>query len=354
MKSYLAIFIVVVICIACNEPPAGYFPPLCEKDAKLCPSNKDVHFENPSYILTVKDIAPLEVSKPNNPSIAADKNGGFYVAFRTDHYALDSSVFQSHTGVVRLDSNLNVVPKSLTMLLGSKSRQDARLLTHNDGVYVVYNDLPPFETFRTLFLASLSFENGKPEFTRDAPLQAKTFRTEKNWVPFIYTDASLQEHLMLSYSANPHKVLKVFDSHAPMLSPFSSCKKQLPWKWGGVRGGTPAKLIGDEYVSFFHSFFFDRVYNARWYVFGAYTFDAKPPFCMKRISAEPLYFKEMYSAVNIQSPLIPGRVVFPAGLETGVYQGKESLIVTYGDSDAASKILVLDREKFLETLVAIN
>lgn len=354
MKSYLAIFLVVIICVACNEPPAGYFPPLCEKDAKLCPSNKDVSFVNPSYILAVKDISPKEANHPYNPSLVSDGAGGFIASFRDDHFSLDMSPFKSRTGVVLLDSELNIVPESITMLDGSKSRQDARLIRGRDGVYMVYNDLPPFEHFRTLFLAKLSFKNGRAVLENDGPLESHPIRTEKNWSPFFYADEGNKEHLMFSYAASPHRVWQVYDSVRHHIGEASTCKKALPWKWGSVRGGTPAILVGDEYISFFHSMFYDKVYNTRWYIFGAYTFDAKAPFCMKRISAEPIYFKEMYSAKSEQPSSVPGFAVFPAGLEKGLYKGQDALFVSYGDSDSASKVLVLDQAQFLETLVAIQ
>jgi hypothetical protein len=293
---------------------------------------------------------------PWNSCIIADGNGGYLLSFRADHFSANpGSMFQSRLGLAKLDANFNFVPGSVQLLEeGSRSRQDARLFRYNGALRVIYNDLPPFEHFRTMFMASLEENNGQWVLVDDGPLQPHPTRVEKNWSPFVYVDDLMQEHLLMSYSTSPHRVLKVFEADPYHFGDFAKCEGKLPWKWGGVRGGTPALRVGDEYISFFHSMFFDSVYKTRWYVFGAYTFDAKPPFCMKRISPEPIYFKEMFSALHIQPSYVPGRAVFPVGLELALYQERNVFIVSHGDSDAASKIAIFDKEKFLETLIPIK
>jgi hypothetical protein len=222
------------------------------------------------------------------------------------------------------------------------------------GLKIIYSDLPAFERFRTPFLASLNNVNGEWQISDDGPFQKKTIATEKNWIPFTYVDDAQQENLLLIYSAQPHRIFKVHDTKALVYSEFSKCDRKLKWKWGAVRGGTSPKLIGDQYVTFFHSTFEDSVYKYRWYVFGGYTFDAKPPFCIRRISSEPIFFRGLYSASSIQPSWVSGRIAFPAGLELGRFDNKDAFIVSYGDSDAASKIVIIDQQKFLDSLVEVN
>jgi hypothetical protein len=49
--------------------------------------------------------------------------------------------------------------------------------------------------------------------------------------------------------------------------------EKYKWKWGEMRGGTPALLVGDKYLSFFHSS--GRLWHRHviTYVMGAYLFD---------------------------------------------------------------------------------
>lgn len=49
-------------------------------------------------------------------------------------------------------------------------------------------------------------------------------------------------------------------------------------KWGKLRGGTPAILVADEYLAFFHRSFIDQKTKLSWYVMDAYTFASSPPF----------------------------------------------------------------------------
>lgn len=355
MKFYIASLLVIVTSVACKEPPKGYFPSLCEKGAEFCPADLGDKYQNPDYVMLVKDISPPGVDRPWNPGIVRDGEG-YLMTFRTDHFSANpGSLFQSHMGVARLDANFDFVPGSLSVITeGSRSRQDARIFRFGKKLHVIYSDLPPFEHLRAVFIAELSGSDGNWSLVNDGPFVKHPTRVDKNWSPFVYVDESNRQRFLLSYSASPHRVLEVFDARSQNFGDFSKCDTKLPWKWGGVRGGTPAVRIGDEYVSFFHSFFFDEVYKSRWYVFGAYTFEAKPPFCMKRISAEPIYFKEMFSAKHLQPSYVPGFTAFPVGLERTEYKGRNALVVSHCDSDATSRIAIFDEEKFLQTLIPVK
>lgn len=336
------LYALLLMLAGCTQPPEGYFPPAMTNGQQA----------TPSYILAVRDIKPEGVTAALNPSIVSDGVGGFVVSFRVDDFAADFlSVFQSKVGILRLDAGFNVVPGVFFLDSASTSRQDGRLFRHQGQTHLLYNDIPPFERFRTLALASLKRDDDSWKLFNDSSLEAHPTRVEKNWSPFSFVDGAGQQHLLMSYSVQPHRVLKVVGHD---VVEFSKCDRQLPWKWGSVRGGTPAIRIGDEFLSFFHSVHVDEVYGYRWYVFGAYTFESKPPFCMKRISPSPVVFKELYSSLHLQPKSVVGRIAFPAGLEVGSFEGREALIVTYGDSDAASKILILDREKFLNSLLAVE
>jgi hypothetical protein len=64
--------------------------------------------------------------------------------------------------------------------------------------------------------------------------------------------------------------------------------KNFCWLWGDLRGGTPALLVGGEYLAFFHSVALMNSHVVRTYFVGAYTFTAKPPFSMTSMSRWPI------------------------------------------------------------------
>ena len=95
---------------------------------------------------------------------------------------------------------------------------------------------------------------------------------QKNWSPFPYNDS-----ILMIQRVNPFHVValgNLSDPNDELPSYTVSLAPKLPIKWqhGEMRGGTNALLIGDFYLSLFHS---DSHVNGNWlktYWFGAYTF----------------------------------------------------------------------------------
>lgn len=123
---------------------------------------------------------------------------------------------------------------------------------------------------------------------------------EKNWLWFSH-----ENELYLIYTTWPHLIVHWNDLFLPVeeyrtnvWSPF--------WNWGEPRGGSAPILVGDEYVSFFHS-------STPWqdgkrqYHMGAYAFEARPPFRVTRVTPEPLL------SGSLDDPWAEGKplVVFP-------------------------------------------
>lgn len=124
---------------------------------------------------------------------------------------------------------------------------------------------------------------------------------EKNWLPFIYN-----ERLLFAYSFSPHVVIM---PHGQGLSEWRT-QHALDWAWGEIRGGTPPVLVGDEYVSFFHS-------STPWkdpyrrYHMGAYAFSAKEPFRVTRMTEKPILSgSDQDSRVHGDNKPV---VIFPGG-----------------------------------------
>ena len=182
---------------------------------------------------------------------------------------------------------------------------------------------------------------------------------EKNWTPFSCKDKKGKNNLYFIYKFNPHQVLHLNEDGqiTKIIGPSSVPVLEELWeqKWGKIRGGTPAKLIDDEYLTFFHSFF--SVDNKRFYVFGALTFEKHPPFSVTKISKYPIIFHECYSATNrFAKPWGETNikyVIFPGGFVTRNVQGRDVFILACGENDRAIRIVTLDKNKLMLSLKKI-
>jgi len=235
--------------------------------------------------------------------------------------------------------------------------EDARLINVDERLYIVYSDnrnkVITEGGFR-MHVGELDFDGkkfvlSKIESLTDFPGQSQK-RREKNWVPFDYNG-----NLLLSYSLFPHKVLR------PLLDGSESCdlvatsKSNISWKWGELRGGTPALKVGSEYLAFFHSSINIATDHSGekvmpHYFIGAYTFEKDPPFRITKISKEPIIGKDFYHGRKYLPYWHPVRVVFPCGYI--FYQNH--ILLAYGRQDHEIWIAKLDKEALLRSLVLIN
>lgn len=161
---------------------------------------------------------------------------------------------------------------------------------------------------------------------------------EKNWIWFFHDGLP---HLV--YWTNPHQVA-VFDKDFVAVVAHET-KPELNWHFGEPRGGTPPVRIGDEYWSFFHS---STVWKApkRQYHMGVYTFEAKAPFRITRMTELPILSGSKFDPWHGNKPL----VVFPCGavLRNGKW------LVTLGVNDLISAWLEIPHDELETLLVDIN
>lgn len=167
-------------------------------------------------------------------------------------------------------------------------------------------------------------------------------RTEKNWTFFEYDN-----RLLSVYDTQKQEI---FEMNGRDWKKKSSA--QFPeWKYGYARGGTPPILVGDEYISFFHSSILVRLKgnNVKQYYMGCYAFESKPPFKVTRMSKEPIIAGELVS--NSIPRLNNGIfVVFPSG----VIRNEDSYDVSFGYNDLECRVVNVT-DKFLhENMVALN
>ena len=146
---------------------------------------------------------------------------------------------------------------------------------------------------------------------------------------------------------NPPPFQRTADKIAAVFTPI------VTGLWGGLRGGTPAQKVGDEYLAFFHSSFRDRN-GIIWYCMGAYTFEDQPPFRITKISNYPILFEGIYGTppMNTADPM--KRVIFPSGFVVEERNGKEVIHLSCGENDASVKIITLDKNTLLRGMKKIQ
>jgi predicted GH43/DUF377 family glycosyl hydrolase len=332
-------------------------------------------------VLNTKTVNIRQVIDPYNASII-EHGSGYLCFFRYDVIRFDEFLemsppkqtfspiyipsydhahlpYRAYIGVVKLDHQFNQTDEEcITIDTGTHTSEDARVVKVGDEVYLVYNDLKGSDRARSMHVACLNLEDFSVKFCTDLKLDMN--HIEKNWSPFEYIGDDNQPQLMFEYRVSPHKILslpnpQVGDLHFLLfkdyIPPFT-----VPWnerQWGEICGGTPPQKIGDQYLGFFHSHFTD-FFGHLWYVMGAYTFSASPPFNLTAISQYPIMFKGIYEAIPGNAAHLNKKVIFPCGFVIKEENGKEVIHLSCGENDAAIKILTLDKEQLLKSLKRIK
>lgn len=313
-----------------------------------------------SFVLETKRIEIPNFRGAFNPSIIRWKDY-LLLSFRVRDSRLVST-FQ--IGLVLLDDNFNPInsPQILDVRshtpLSPRKEQDPRLLYVKGQLYLVYsNDIKEldgikYET-RRVFVARLTHDGEK--FVADTPECLFRFegerenRWEKNWVPFDYNG-----NLLLAYSVNPHRVFQYLQGTGSCET-LASTKGKINWRWGYLRGGTPALQINeDHYLSFFHSSIPLSTVHSNGvemlhYFMGAYVFKKTPPFSVTHISPEPIVAKNFYAGPAYKT-FKPLRVVFPGGF----ILDDQYIWIAYGRQDHEIWIVKLDKKGLLDSLVSVE
>lgn len=101
---------------------------------------------------------------------------------------------------------------------------------------------------------------------------------EKNWAFFEH-----DEQLYCVYSIAPHKIIRIDGDATEVVAETNT---PLQWSGGELRGGAAPIRVGDEYYCFFHGKIGTPQYSI--YNTGVYTFEAKPPFRITRMTPNPI------------------------------------------------------------------
>ncbi len=330
---------------------SGAFPDYVSEDFPETAGDDLLNLEEGAqdFILETKQIVIPECPHAFNPSIVRWR-GALLMSFRVYN---PTTRVPNYIGLSFLDEKFN--PIGSAFLLHTRTtnpfrpfkRQDPRLITVGGRLFIVYNDLLDDETSRRMCIAEVHFDGTR--FFSDPPQLLCRFkgerkdRWEKNWTPFEH-----DKNLMLAYSLVPHLILHPREETCEEVAITQS---PINWKWGTLRGGTPALREGDRYLAFFHSSIPMSSKHSEGkvvphYFMGAYTFEAQPPFAVTAVSPSPLIGKEFYEGTKHKT-WRPLHVVFPGGF---VFDNQH-VWIAYGRQDHEIWLAKLNKEKLLNSLV---
>ncbi len=287
---------------------------------------------------------------------------GYSVVFRHDplysKYTETSNSFLCH---VKLDKFFNCISRPVLLDTGNTNSEDPRLFVVKDNAYISYTRVIKWPPHSNCDICCSEFDLLKQKVKKSVSIKYSEGDVEKNWVPFVVLNENCDDDIYFVYKYLPHRILKLsanLDGTAVVAydnKNGSNTLKKWEDKWGKIRGGTPAILINDEYVAFFHSSF--STSNAMYYVMGVITFESKPPFRIKKISKKPIYFNDMYSKRVTENAWFYGKrgekpmyVIFPSGLVIGEEDGKDVFYVLCGENDVGIRCVVIDKEILFTTL----
>ncbi|MCB1111786.1 MAG: hypothetical protein H7A37_08240 [Chlamydiales bacterium] len=322
--------------------------PSLEVEARKCRDEYN-HFD---IVEKSEQIILKEYPQGWNPSIVKTDQG-YLLSFR--YTPNMKNHWMSYTGLVLLNDDLEQISEAYLVTEDRYGTplpphmEDARLFTYRGEIYLIYNCCTDKThhagSRRDMWIGKLAYRN--KTYVIEPPIKLfhnkhhETQLTEKNWVAFGW-----QDMILFSYMVSPHEVIVPSFDTGECTPIFSTKPETLQWKWGSLRGGTPAIKINDEYLAFFHSSIkthslaSNGAYMNHYYM-GAYTFSAEPPFEMTKITPYPVVGKDFYTLSDFNK-----RVVFPGG----IIDEEDHLLVAYGKDDREIWIARIDKKKLYDSL----
>src|SRR3990167_2105414 len=276
--------------------------------------------EDLGILKSVRRITIADAFAPHNASIVEDGDG-YLLFFRYDvkekkqiagvdtpfkqkiAFYGKKMPYRTFIGAVRLDKEFKQSAPVQKIDTHSDFSEDPRGFRAGEKLYLSYNDMQKSLLYsRTMHLAEIDPYTLETQFVLDIDQHIQHVdqvkHIEKNWVPFVRQEETGERKIYFEYGINPHKILRMKEPNQNemdhLIFPHTIAFQKTPWKikWGGFRGGTPAKRIGNQYLAFFHTLFYEK--KIPWYVMGAYTFEANPPYRITAISQTPILFKGIY------------------------------------------------------------
>lgn len=320
---------------------------------------------DPSLVSSLRDEAVIETRRlvvpghrqAYNPSLIRHRDG-YLLSFRIRYHSWATfikrvvNVKTSFLGIARLNDRFEVCCAPYLLSLQSYSErdsdtaQDGRLIWFDDRILLFFNDYGSTgnRSSCAIYVAVLVEKDGK--LRPEGPARMLTYQKmgpiEKNWVPFV-----ADGELYLIYSGEPHCVLQP-DVNTGVCKQIACTDTHTRWKWGTIRGGTPACPVDGGFLTFFHSSEFlpaETIFGkkpSRSYAMGAYLFQESYPFAVSSISP-PIGSLDDY-AENRR------KVVFPSGM---VVDG-DLIHLVWGKNDTRMCLSTLDKKKLLASMIPVS
>ncbi len=318
--------------------------------------------ESLGIVLETKTIPIRNVLAPHNGCIFKKEHGpGYHLIFRYDQFHPSSlpTPFFTHMGIIDLDEKFEQTSQEFVKIdTRSFHSEDPRVIKVGPSYYICYNDVQAHHpSCRSMRIADFDLQSRSIRYSTNLDLHLQ--HVEKNWTPFEYLGKEAQPRLMFEYLLSPHKLLELPDPQVNhfnhLIFPGHPSPSRLPWQevWGSPRGGTTAQKIDEHrYLSFFHSSFKDTN-DIIWYLFGAYTFEAEPPFRITAVSSFPILFDGIYDTPHNNTASHHKRVIFPSGFIMEEREGRQVIRLSCGENDSSVKLITIDKEALLEHMIPV-
>lgn len=294
-----------------------------------------------------------------NPSIIENTEGGYHLFYRYDKpkELWKPLPFYTYIGYADLDANFTPIRTINKVNTGSHFSEDPRIVKVGKDLFLSWNDkIKSKIECRTIHSGKWDPKRGKLEYVTNLDQHIRL--VEKNWVPFERWEND-KPRLSFVYAMLPHKIIDVptpkKNEVIHLVSQGDSALTKLPWiqEWGHICGGTTARLLDNEYISFFHSNFQDD-HGMRWYVMGAYTFERNAPHKITAITPYPIVFPGIYDSKLLNTADASKRVIYPAGIAVEK-KGKNHLLhVSCGENDCAVKVVTIDYNRLRKNMTSIQ
>ena len=337
--------------------------PVCQIDLNF--DNKVSDIESPIK-LSISSKSVLEVHNlhvnENNAAFAyfqievvmclRHRSYSINMALTSDTLSCDG--FERFQKKNRSDFRTLINPRTQIPIYG----EDPRILPQKDSILMIFN-YGNISRWPSRRIAAVSIKAVDETYYASSDTsyymsQVAPYKDQKNWMPFFY-----HGKLFFVYSMFPHHILYPFhdtvdgqrrhgEEHAVVAESVAvTAMTNFTWPYGELRGGTPALLLGDVYLAFFHS---SRrgAKTKRTYFMGAYTFSSAPPFQILSISQEPIVAKQFYQGKF--SSVANDFVVFP----TSFLYDKYRVYLYVGKQDTETWMMVLNRSALLTSLVPVR
>ncbi len=220
-------------------------------------------------------------------------------------------------------------------------REDPRLFEYQGRLYCMYIGVQMRGSGRRIFRTNVCAVGLDDDWNVVSNWQTGFDRRagwEKNWQFFEHGGK-----LYAIYKIHPHTVFEV-DPETGWSKKVYETKYPNHWTHGALRGGASPVYHNGVFYSFFHGYLHSR-HDKGTYTAGCYTFEAKPPFRVLKMTPEPIHVPDPSERPGPSTPY----VVYPCGAvhENGKW------VISYGHMDQSCRIAEFDEGAVERAMIPI-